>query len=226
MKHGDSNLGQKVSGFAQPGISTALLAEPWFKTCSIATFMTLFFVGYFYLLRHPAYAVGTIPATWLDDRIGFQPAAFAIYVSLWPYTILPPALLLRRRDIVDYGLRMGALCAAGFAVFHFWPNRIAALAIDWERYPSVAFLKEVDTSGNACPSLHVATAVFTAIWLHSRIATWRRGALLQVVNAAWCVAIAWSTLAIKQHVALDVYAGAALGASCAWATGLGAHARR
>lgn len=214
--------------FAPPRsrIAAALLAEPWFKTFSISAFMTLFFAGYFYLLRHPVHAVATIPVTWLDGVVTFQPAAFVLYVSLWVYTSLPPALMLTRRDIVDYGLRIGALCLAGFAAFRFWPSRIAPLPIDWEHYPSVAFLKEVDTAGNACPSLHVATAVFSAVWLHGRIGAWRLGAPLRIANIAWCVGIAWSTLAIKQHVALDVYAGAALGAAFAWATGLLAHARR
>jgi membrane-associated phospholipid phosphatase len=32
-----------------------------------------------------------------------------------------------------------------------------------------------------------------------------------VLNVAWFAAIAWSTLAVKQHVVLDVVAGALLG---------------
>ena len=34
---------------------------------------------------------------------------------------------------------------------------------------------------------------------------------LRALNIAWFAAIAWSTLAVKQHVVLDVLAGAALG---------------
>lgn len=218
--------GKKTNESQRPLIATALLAHPWFKTSSIGAFMTLFFVGYFHLLRNPVHAVATIPVTWLDGIVAFQPAAFLLYVSLWIYTSLPPALMLTRRDIAGYGMRIGALCGAGFALFYFWPTRIAPLPIDWDKHPSVAFLKQVDTSGNACPSLHVATAVFTAVWLHWRIAAWRLGRSLQIANAAWCLAIAWSTLAIKQHVALDVYAGAALGAVFAIATGLKSHAQR
>jgi membrane-associated phospholipid phosphatase len=36
-------------------------------------------------------------------------------------------------------------------------------------------------------------------------------AALRVFNALWFVAIAYSTLAVKQHVALDALAGALLG---------------
>ena len=197
-------------------VLAALLTLGWFKTLSISGFMALFFVGYFYLLQHPAFPVRTIPTTWLDGFVGFQPAALPLYLSLWVYVSLPPALMTARADIIGYGMRIGALCLAGFAVFYFWPNAIAPAAIDWDAHPSVAFLKRVDTAGNAFPSLHVATAVFSALWLHWHLTRLRVHRALRVGNCAWCLAIAWSTLAIKQHVALDVFAGAALGAVAAW----------
>jgi membrane-associated phospholipid phosphatase len=208
------------------GVLAALLALGWFKTFSISAFMTVFFTGYLYLLKHPVFPVRTIPATWLDGVVSFQPVALPIYLSLWFYVSLPPALMVTRRDIVDYGLRIGAVCLAGFAVFYFWPNAIPPAAIDWGRYPSVAFLKQVDTAGNAFPSLHVATAVFSALWLHWRFARLRLNLSIRLANIAWCAAIAWSTLAVRQHVALDVYAGAALGALGAWSMRLKAHAGR
>lgn len=209
-----------------PGVLTALLTLGWFKTFSISAFMALFFIGYFHLLEHPAFPVRTIPATWLDTVVGFQPAALPIYLSLWFYVSLPPALMVTRRDIVDYGVRIGAVCLAGFAVFYCWPNAIPPADIDWERHPSVTFLKQVDTAGNAFPSLHVATAVFSALWLHWRFAKLRLRRAVRLANMGWCVAIAWSTLAVRQHVALDVFGGAALGALGAWLLNLKAHARR
>jgi membrane-associated phospholipid phosphatase len=206
------------------GALSALLTLGWFKTFSISGFMVLFFTGYFHLLEHPAFPVRTIPATWLDDRVSFQPAALPVYLSLWFYVSLPPALMVTRRDIIDYGLRIGALCLAGFMVFYFWPNAISPAAVDWDHHPSVAFLKQVDTAGNAFPSLHVATAVFSALWLHWRFAQLRLGRAARIANIGWCVAIAWSTLAIRQHVALDVLGGAALGALGAWLLNLKTHA--
>lgn len=211
---------------SKSNVVAALLTLGWFKTFSISGFMLLFFTGYFYLLEHPAFPVRTIPATWLDGIVRFEPLALPFYLSLWLYVSLPPALMIVRAHIVDYGMRIGALCLAGFIVFYFWPNAIAPAAIDWSAHPSVAFLKRVDTAGNAFPSLHVATAVFTALWLHWRFGWLRLHPALRVANAAWCVAIAWSTLAIEQHVALDVLGGAALGAVGAWVLRLRAHAGR
>lgn len=216
----------KIDNTHSPGVLTALLAHCWTKTFGITGFMLVFFYGYFYLLRHPAFPVHRIPNTWLDDIVSFQPAALPIYLSLWLYVSLPPGLMLTRKDILAYGARIAALCLVGFAVFYFWPNAISSANIDWEKYPSVNFLKGIDTAGNAFPSLHVATAVFSALWLHWRFKRLQLGFSVQCVNAIWCIAIAYSTLAIKQHVALDVLAGATLGTLAACTTGLKAHAYR
>jgi len=74
----------------------------------------------------------------------------------------------------------------------------------------------VDAAGNACPSLHVATAVFSGFWLHWLLPTVGLGGRTRLTSAVWCTAIAYSTMATKQHVALDVAAGAALGFTLAW----------
>jgi membrane-associated phospholipid phosphatase len=87
--------------------------------------------------------------------------------------------------------------------------------VDWSRHPSVAFLKSVDAAGNACPSMHVAFAVLSALWMQRLLSRMGAPRALQAVNGLWCLTILYSTLAIKQHVALDLYAGALLGAAIA-----------
>lgn len=202
-----------------------VLTHFWFKMFGTTAYTFVFFVGYVYLLRHPAFDTFTMPAIWLDEAIAFNPVALPIYLSLWLYVSLPPMCMQTRRDIVGYGVRITALCAIAFAIFYFWPNAVPPANIDWARYPGMAFLKGVDAAGNACPSLHVATAVFSACWLHWRCAHLGAGPGLRWANALWCAAIAYSTLATKQHVVLDVIAGAALGALVAVLTGLRGHAR-
>jgi membrane-associated phospholipid phosphatase len=59
--------------------------------------------------------------------------------------------------------------------------------------------------------MHVAVAIFTAIRVEHVLREARTPALWRVLNWAWFVAIAYSTLAVKQHVVLDVAAGALLG---------------
>jgi hypothetical protein len=129
-------------------------------------FIALFFVGYFYVLERPRYAPTIVPSTLLDRMIGFEPLALPLYLSLWVYVSLLSALLETRRELCGYGIAMAATCMTGLLIFYFWPTAVPAANIDWSAYPKMSFLKSVDATGNACPSLHVATAVFSGAWLH------------------------------------------------------------
>lgn len=207
-------------------LGAMILTQFWFKMFGTMAYTLIFFVGYIYLLRHPNASTTTISTIWLDDIVGFQPAALPIYLSLWLYVSLPPMFMLTQQQIIAYGARITAPCLFAFAIFFFWPNAVPPANIDWAQYPGVAFLKNVDAAGNACPSLHVATAVFSALWLHWRFKSLHVGRALLALNIAWCIAIAYSTLATKQHVAIDVITGTALGLAAAWLTGLKQHAER
>lgn len=197
-----------------PWYSQAAAAIPrhlHLKSIGTMLFIGLFFGAYFYLLKQPAYPTTVMPITWLDGLIGFQPLALPMYLSLWVYVSLPPAFLATRRELYGYGLAMAGTCLAGLVVFYLWPTAVPAADIDWTQYPDVDFLKSLDASGNACPSLHVATAIFSGIWLHRLLR--RFGAPLWIIffNGMWCAGIVYSTLATRQHVAVDVLAGLALG---------------
>ncbi|MFI5337104.1 MAG: phosphatase PAP2 family protein, partial [Opitutales bacterium] len=135
-----------------------------------------------------------------------------LYLSLWFYVSLAPALLIDRRELVSYGLAAVGLSAVGLGVFLLWPTAVPPPEVIWSQHPGFAWLKTADAAGNACPSLHVAFAVFTACWF-ARL--WRQlgaGRLVRALNWLWCLGILYSTIAIRQHVFLDVLAGAALGA--------------
>lgn len=177
----------------------------------IPGFIAGFFAAYFYLLRHPLAGVTTVPITAPDRFIPFQPAALLPYVSLWLYAIIGAGTLRGRTEIKAYCATVLALSVAGLGVFLFWPTATPRPDIDWTHFPSLQFLKNADATGNACPSLHVAFAIFTAIWLEQLLRQIRAPLAARAFNAAWALAIAYSTVAIRQHVAVDVFAGAALG---------------
>ena len=177
--------------------------------------MTAFFVVYFQLLRHPLYPVTTVPLTAVDRLVGFWPEALPLYFSLWFYVSLAPALLIDRRELVSYGLAAVGLSVIGLGIFLFWPTAVPWAGVDWSQHPAFAFLKSVDASGNACPSLHVAFAVFTAVWVERLLRQMGAGRLVRALNWLWCLGILYSTVAIRQHVSLDVLAGAVLGATVA-----------
>jgi membrane-associated phospholipid phosphatase len=186
------------------------------KSIGTTLFIGLFFSAYLYLLKAPVYPTTVMPYTLLDHLIGFQPRALPLYISLWVYVSLPPALLSTRRELYGYAMAMAATCMTGLIIFYFWPTAVPAANIDWSQDPAVDFLKNMDASGNACPSLHVTTAIFSAIWLHHLLQ--RFGAPLRILtlNWMWCIGIIYSTMATRQHVAVDVLAGLVLGLLAAW----------
>jgi len=181
------------------------------KLVGVTAFTWLFFIGYFHLLKHPMHPVVVMPLTALDHLIPFQPQALFAYLSLWVYVGTAPGLQLTFRELVVYGLWVGALCLTGLACFCFWPTQVPALAMDVSGFPGFVTLQGVDAAGNACPSMHVAVAMFTVIRLEDVLRRASAPAWLRLVNQVWFLAIALSTLMIKQHVALDVLAGALLG---------------
>ena len=192
-------------------ILTRMKSHFFLKASGITLFMSAFFAGYIYLLKNPVFPVTMMPLTFLDMAVGFKPDALILYVSLWLYVTLPPALQATRRELIHYGLAVGALCVTGLACFLVWPTAVPAANIDWDQNYGFSILKGVDAAGNACPSLHVATAVFSAMWLNRLLLEVGAPRIVRVFNWAWCVGIVYSTLATKQHVAVDMIAGAMLG---------------
>lgn len=186
------------------------------KMSGTAIGMAAFFVVYFWLLRHPFFPVTTMPLTAVDGWIGFQPGALPLYFSLWFYVSLTPALMVDRRELVACGLGWVALSVLGMGVFLFWPTAVPVPDIDWSQHASMQFLKSADAAGNACPSLHVAFAVFSAGWFSRLLSRLGAGRVARAVSWLWCLGILYSTVATRQHVFLDVVAGAALGGAVVW----------
>ena len=185
------------------------------KLMGTTVVMTLFFIAYFGVLHHPLFPVTTMPFTAMDRLIRFRPEALPLYLSLWLYVSLVPALLIDRRELVSYAVTTAAISVVGLGIFLLWPTTVFWPDADWSQRPAFAFLQSVDASGNACPSLHVAFAVFTAIWLRRLLRQMGAGGTVGALNGLWCLGILYSTVAIRQHVVLDVLAGAGLGAVAA-----------
>jgi membrane-associated phospholipid phosphatase len=153
----------------------------------------------------------------MDRLVGFHPWSLGFYLSLWFYVSLAPALLVVRRELVSYAVAAVGLSVAGLGIFYVWPTTVRWPDADWSQLPAFAFLGTEEAAGNACPSLHVAFAVLTGIWLDRLLRQLGAGCGARIVNGCWCGGIMYSTVATREHVALDVLAGAALGAATAWA---------
>ncbi|MCL7743805.1 phosphatase PAP2 family protein [Guyparkeria hydrothermalis] len=172
--------------------------------------MSLFFVAYFHLLDQPTGTPTVVPASVIDHLVGFQPQFFYLYASLWLYVSLVPAIMPDRRSLIRYGVVIGMVCLVGLAVFYLYPTRIERDPSLWINQPEFAWLSAVDSSGNAFPSLHVATALFSAYWLDRTIRALRMPASIRWLSALWALGIVYSTLAIAQHVMWDVVGGVVL----------------
>ncbi len=192
-------------------ILTRIKSHLVLKTFGVPLFTAVFFAGYIFLLKNPIFPVTIMPLTALDTAIGFKPESLFLYASLWLYVSLPPALQATRRELIYYGLAVGSLCVVGLGCFLLWPTAVPPANLDWEQSLGFSILKGMDAAGNACPSLHVATAVFSAVWLNHQLFEVGAPRIVRVFNWAWCAGIAYSTMATKQHVAVDVVAGAILG---------------
>ncbi len=181
------------------------------KSIGTTAYMSVFFIAYFHLMKNPSAAVTVMPVTAIDDLIPFQPLALVPYLTLWVYVSLPAALILHRRELIGYGWWVAGLCVAGLTCFYFWPTTVLLPTEEWSKHASFSMLQGVDAAANACPSMHVAVAVFSAFWLNYILRDIGAPPMARTFNWLWFIAITYSTMAIKQHVLIDVIAGLALG---------------
>ena len=173
--------------------------------------IAVFLAAYLWVLGHPIGEVTTMPMLAPDRWVAFEFAAMPLYLSLWLYLSLGPALLPDRRALLGYGIACSAIAGVGLAIFVLWPTKVPPLAADVAAHAGMATLRSIDLAGNACPSLHVAFAVFAAFSLAHELRAVAAPAWLRVLNGLWCAGIVYSTLATRQHVVLDVLAGILLG---------------
>lgn len=182
------------------------------KAVGTTIFMALFFWAYFTVLGNPQRAPIVMPTTFIDDWVPLMPWSYAVYVTLWVYVSLPPAIMPNFRALLHFGGWVSAMCLFCLVLFWWFPTQTPQFDIDWSLHPGLSLIKGVDAAGNACPSLHVASAVFSAFWLRRMLLNIGAPGWLHVASVLLSVAICWSTLATLQHVVWDVLAGALVGA--------------
>jgi membrane-associated phospholipid phosphatase len=183
------------------------------KALGTTAFVLVFFVGYFYLQTHPSDTPTVMPLTLVDQLIPLQPQWLAAYISLFVYLGAGPGLQGSRRELLEYAVSLTVLGLLGLWLFYLWPTQTPGVDANESRV--FELLHRVDAAGNACPSMHVAAATFTAVRINDVLSRVKAEWWLKSLNWAWCAAIVYSTLAVKQHVAIDAAAGAVLGTTVA-----------
>lgn len=150
----------------------------------------------------------------LDDKIPFLPPFIVAYVSWYPFLAIPALVLLIKEDR-DAFIRYAAFIIAGFSISllicMIWPNCQNLRPAEVDTSNLFGFLihaiYSADTNTNVLPSMHVVgcfavvSACFDSQYLRK----------MRVPGLIWGILICASTVFVKQHSILDVFAGLALG---------------
>lgn len=165
---------------------------------------------YQWLQRHHYFPVRELAGGPLDPWIPFLPHTVWLYLSIYLFLPLPPLLLCERRQLLRYGAGFAAFSLAGCTAFLFWPTTCPRPPLS---DPPLIYrmLTQLDNPFHAFPSLHAASALYTAAGAECvrRELTggwpWRAGIWL------WTALILLATLTTKQHQTPDIAAGGVLG---------------
>jgi membrane-associated phospholipid phosphatase len=175
----------------------------------------LFWIGYTLLGHHAFFPLWVIPETALDRWVPFQPEGWAwVYLSQFVFVGVLPWLLATREAIHRYGRGILLMALLSFGCFLFFPSR-GPRPVEVGASTAMQMIAAYDGHLNACPSLHAAFLAYMALlaWrMFGRVAPW--GTVLTA--GAWGLAILYSTLATKQHYALDLAAGLVVGMLADW----------
>lgn len=168
------------------------------------------FVFYFSANHWPRSEPQLLPLSAIDEAMPFLPWTVFPYVSAYGLVFIS-FLSLRRAHLGRRFLQVLISCVIIAGAMHWaYPTRYPR-----ERFPippdtdvlSASALSVVhffDTPSSCLPSLHVATAVLSAllVWRENRRRFW--------LFSAWALMIAVATLSTKQHYLIDVVTGALL----------------
>jgi hypothetical protein len=169
-------------------------------------------VPYFTLQRLEPFAPRAVPVLALDRAIDFQPAWLWAYLSIALLVPLAPLLATRADELARYARGLALLCLACFAAFLLLPVEGPRPAVPPD-HRVYQWLVALDRPANSFPSLHAGLAVYSLLFalrvLRDGLSPAARRAAV-AAGTLWVALILYSTLATRQHWAIDLPAGMAL----------------
>jgi fatty acid desaturase len=172
------------------------MSLPREKAVLFITLGVIVTILYFGTLHSSMFTAATVPATWLDNVIPFEPLFVVPYASFFLLILVPLFVIDNRQEIRDVAFGFAVTVLLSSVAFLFWPTRIAEAA---------PFGMDLDR--NACPSLHASLSLYCALAAGRRLQTANRRYALWF----WTLVVIASPLLIKRHAAIDIVAGAVLG---------------
>jgi membrane-associated phospholipid phosphatase len=169
-------------------------------------------VPYFTLQRLELFPRREVPVLALDGAIGFEPSWLWAYLSLGLMVPLAPLLATRADELARYARGLALLSLACFAAFLLVPVEGPRPAVPPD-HGAYRMLVAVDRPANSFPSLHAGLAVYSLLFawraLRDDLSLAARRALA-AAGGLWVALILYSTLATRQHWAVDLPAGMAV----------------
>lgn len=168
---------------------------------------------YTLLQRFSIYETIWLQPSKLDSAIPLNYHSLWLYLSL-PLLVFGVGFFAERKTYLRYLYAMGWTVMAAHMVFFLFPNGLSREGIDIDSAPAAyRWIVSVDAPRNAFPSLHVALSVLAGIMVSS---SKKFTPITRIFIWAWVLGICWSTLALRQHLAMDVVAGAIVASVCWW----------
>jgi membrane-associated phospholipid phosphatase len=174
--------------------------------------------GYLAVQRAVVLPNGRVPLTWFDRVIPFQPRWVWVYLSLYLLNPIGPLLARSREDLLRYARGILFFFVCGFVCFVVFPvpgPRPLAADAFW-LYQRLIL---IDRPYNSFPSLHAACAVYAVLFAaYASSDTSRPHLRRSQLSLAWLWVglILYSTIATRQHFAIDLPAGMFLGWLAQW----------
>lgn len=197
----DENVGEDVDSF-------------WRRACS-GCLLVIWIIAP-YLLIQRATMRGDLGAIhWLE--IGaFEKAIPVNLHSVWFYVSFYGLLVWAGLKVTfPYFLRyvttIGWVALVSHACYMLHPTGVSRAGVDGSSHWLYSAVVGFDAPVNAAPSLHASLSVVAGLALWHGAALWSR-----LFIWGWVLGILWSTIALRQHLAIDLITGASLAIVCWW----------
>lgn len=173
--------------------------------------IVMFAIIYLLPQRYPFFSVTAMQPLWIDRIIPFMPDSVYLYESLYFLMPIAPWLMKTKVELNQYSKGLVLMNIVGFCFFFFYPTLSPRPTDIHDTNMLYGRLIMIDNELNAFPSLHTAYALFHGACCHIVFCSGSKYKLLRWGFWIWASGITASTLLTKQHVFVDVVAGAILG---------------
>jgi len=158
------------------------------------------------------------PVLWMP-QLAIDRAIPVCFPSIWIYysfylLLGLVGLTVEKKLFIQYLYTVGWVTAVSHAVFLFVPNGVLRSDIDFQTAPAIyQLLASIDLPRNAMPSLHASLSVVAgiAVQFSKVFPRWSKPLVW-----LWILVIFWSTIALRQHVSLDLIVGIIVAAIVWW----------